>query len=812
MRSGLIESRPAGEQERSYPPVYAPSAVQQARVELQPTRAKTRGARGQARSTTIRPVQGWMAFVFLTIAVYVVVISFIQAGWVDGSVVLLYSTAAGLVVGLGVAKVTRFPQSLLHLSACLAGYWLSVWLASEVALHIQWQSLLVDLRALIGGSLPSTLQVNNQAIFLFYLTFLSFFLGYFGAWLIYRARLPWLVGVVYSSIMLVNLQAAHSDLSMTLVALMAALLLLIGQMQLNNQLARWTEEGLHTDRGWMRNITGRFMRITSLFMAAIILLCLVLPVFDQPPAGVTFWYYLDNAWNRVLSNPSAIFNPASLLQPGSGSGAAPNFFGDQLPIAGSVNLPSGEVLYYTTTGAGSQQGRYLESVAYDQFDGHTWTTSTSNGASQQYNPGATLPVESQSGVSQISTSVTIAKPPQGSKAYIFAPLQPKTFSVSMTLYGSGIISAWAQQSSLTAGEKYQVISLMPVATEQQLSATPLLHSPIAAWQGDPNFNLLKNFYLEEPPDLSQTVITTAHAWTQGATNVYEAMNMLVAHLSDQTRFTYSIDNQAVPGNIDAVTWLLQSRRGFCTYYATAMAMMARVLGVPARVVSGFNQGYYDAKRHEWVVIGEDAHSWTQVYFPNMGWINFDPTPGFSLNPTAASQPTPTLTATPTRPGQTVTPTGTKHLTPTTGPGGGRSGGDPAPQAFGGSQMLFLSFSLVVLVIAMLALAIAAYRYRENKRLEEGTLIAVTFWRLSRLAALAGHSPGKSQTPYEYTYQLARRFPQARDALWRITHLFVRERWGAPQHAPAPGEEQTVEQLWPRLRAIMLRALIFRQKP
>jgi hypothetical protein len=779
---------------------------------LQPTRATKRAAQGKARSIIANhPVQGWMAFAFLAIAVYAVVISFIQAGWVDGSFVLLYSTAAGLAAGLGVAKMTRFPQSLLHLTACLVGYWLSIWLASEVALHIHWQLLLVDLRELIGGSLPSSQQLSNQAIFLFYLTFLSFFLGYFGAWLIYRARLPWLVALVYCAIMLVNLQAAHSDLSMTLVALLAALLLLIGQMQLSNQLARWTEEGLQTDRGWLRNLTGRFMRITSLLMAAIILLCLVLPVFNQPSPGVTFWNYLDNAWNRVLSNPSAIFNPASLLQPGGG-GAASNFFGDQLTVTGSVNLPTGEVLYYTTTGLGSQQGRYLESVAYDQFDGHTWSSSTSNGASQQYNPGAALPVESPSGVSQISTSVTIANPPQGSKAYIFAPVQPGSFSVPTTVYGSGIISAWAQQTPLTTGEQYKVISLLPTVTPQELSSVPLLHSPIDAWAGDPNYGLLKNFYLEVPADLSQTVITTAHAWTQGATNVYEAMNMLVAHLSDQATFTYSIDNQAVPNNIDAVTWLLQTKRGFCTYYATAMAVMARVLGIPARVVSGFNQGYFDAKRNKWVVLGQDAHSWVQVYFPHIGWINFDPTPGFTLNPTTASQPTPTLTATPAHPGQTATPTGVKHPTPTTGPNSGSRGGDLSRRAFSGSQMLFLSFSLIVLAIALLALAIAAYRYRENQRLADSTLIAATYWRLTRLAALTGLSPGKSQTPYEYTRLLARRFPQAGNALWHLTHLFVRERWGAPQHAPAPGEEQAVEQLWPRLRTTMLRSLIFRQKP
>jgi hypothetical protein len=126
-------------------------------------------------------------------------------------------------------------------------------------------------------------------------------------------------------------------------------------------------------------------------------------------------------------------------------------------------------------------------------------------------------------------------------------------------------------------------------------------------------------------------------------------------------------------------------------------------------------------------------------------------------------------------------------------------------------LLFLVFSLAVLLVSLLILAASIFRYRESKHQAAGSLIASTYWRLSRLAALAGLSPSASQTPYEYTRLLARHFPQAHNALWHLTHLFVRERWGAPQHAPGPGDQQAVEKLWPRMRAIMLRSLLLRRK-
>jgi transglutaminase-like putative cysteine protease len=75
-----------------------------------------------------------------------------------------------------------------------------------------------------------------------------------------------------------------------------------------------------------------------------------------------------------------------------------------------------------------------------------------------------------------------------------------------------------------------------------------------------------------------------------------------------------------------------------------MVIMARLLGLPARMINGFSQGHFDEQQNAWVVDGTDAHSWVQIYFPNYGWINFDPTPGFTLN--NASSPSATATPKP----------------------------------------------------------------------------------------------------------------------------------------------------------------------
>src|SRR5713226_7368701 len=287
MRSSVAESRPRENFEaRSWNTLPQPEFRTQypQRQTAQPATHKP-----PRHPLSLTPSEGWLAMLLLMVAVYSIVFSIIFANWVSNSFILLWSAAAGLLASLCIAKIQGFPQAILHLAACLVGHWLSIWLTSAFAFHISWLLLLENLRAVLGGGFNTSASSSSEMVFLFYLTFLSFFLGYFGAWLIYRAHLPWLVALVYCSIMLVNLQYVKSDLSFLTVILLGALLMLIARMQLNNQLAQWMQEGLHTDREWLRNITGRFMQIATLLTIIILPLSLLLPVLDQPSAGMSFW-------------------------------------------------------------------------------------------------------------------------------------------------------------------------------------------------------------------------------------------------------------------------------------------------------------------------------------------------------------------------------------------------------------------------------------------------------------------------------------------------------------------------------------------
>jgi transglutaminase-like putative cysteine protease len=140
-------------------------------------------------------------------------------------------------------------------------------------------------------------------------------------------------------------------------------------------------------------------------------------------------------------------------------------------------------------------------------------------------------------------------------------------------------------------------------------------------------------------------------------------------------------------------FLLRDRRGYCQQFSGAMALMLRMAGIPARVASGFSPGV--RARGRYVVTDFDAHSWVEVYFRNIGWVPFDPTPGAApaSSPAVAEGSAAALpeAATPTRPkGPTVLGLGTAtpgHDAPR--PAGGRSNPLPLLSAAGAAAALAL---------------------------------------------------------------------------------------------------------------------------
>jgi protein-glutamine gamma-glutamyltransferase len=106
---------------------------------------------------------------------------------------------------------------------------------------------------------------------------------------------------------------------------------------------------------------------------------------------------------------------------------------------------------------------------------------------------------------------------------------------------------------------------------------------------------------------------------------YAAIVALEAWFRSSGGFTYSEQPGTTPGLPPLVGFVMDTKTGYCQHFAGAMALMARLLGIPARVAAGFLPGRYE--QDHWQVTDHDAHTWVEVWFPHFGWLPFDPTPG-----------------------------------------------------------------------------------------------------------------------------------------------------------------------------------------
>lgn len=190
--------------------------------------------------------------------------------------------------------------------------------------------------------------------------------------------------------------------------------------------------------------------------------------------------------------------------------------------------------------------------------------------------------------------------------------------------------------------------------------------------------------------------------TAAADGTYEQALALQSYFRDTQNFTY--DTRVPPARTDDAVWdFLESRQGYCVQFATSMTMMARLLGIPARIGVGFLPGVPNRDR-EYVVTGRQSHAWPELYFAGAGWVRFEPTPAVQTGlPPRWSDPLALLTGTAEEREVPAVPTGAASQAPvpgtTTAPGATpEDEGFPLAIVAAGAVLLLTSATAVAVVL------------------------------------------------------------------------------------------------------------------
>lgn len=217
----------------------------------------------------------------------------------------------------------------------------------------------------------------------------------------------------------------------------------------------------------------------------------------------------------------------------------------------------------------------------------------------------------------------------------------KTDQASPTLYLSGMLStvdqsitaAWLEHTGeffaaqLNAPE-YRVNSFVYDITEEQLSLAE-----------DRPPEMILETYLQLPEGLPERIKDLAARITAQTHTPYEQARAIETFLR---QYEYTLDLPAPPEDRDLVDYFLfDLQTGYCDYFASAMVILARASGLPARFVVGYAPGYYDYSRQAFVVTEANAHAWPEIYLAPIGWVPFEPTASLTTHnwsPGSAFQP------------------------------------------------------------------------------------------------------------------------------------------------------------------------------
>jgi hypothetical protein len=269
-------------------------------------------------------------------------------------------------------------------------------------------------------------------------------------------------------------------------------------------------------------------------------------------------------------------------------------------------------------------------IALTNFDGHRWFTPTAKTKARQQGPNG-------GGWIVLSPASTLEGRPAMQLEFV-ALLQP---SASAALFGPAQVVAMRGDFSGESGTydmnmrrsylaidatgsisnpfhnysqiRYEGMSILPVARPTQ-----------ARFAGTNYPAEIRETYLQLPERIDRRVPELARTISAGAGNPYDKSLAIEKYL--RTNFAYTLNLTGNPGTDPLAHFLFETKAGHCEYFATAMAVMLRTIGIPSREVNGFLPGEYNDLGGDYIVRASDAHSWVEAYFPGTGWLTFDPTP------------------------------------------------------------------------------------------------------------------------------------------------------------------------------------------
>ena len=731
---------------------------------------------------------------------------------------LVFAILFGGAWGVASAK-SRLPAALAHLGgALLAAPFLIMAVAASISLGAypsdRIDDVLTSLDRFYHDLAVKGVRSSETAPFLLTMGGIAWATGQFAAFVVFRRHRPLTAIFVAGTALVANMAITIRPQYPFLVVFAAASLLLLVRLNI-----------LEQSEGWLRRRIGDaevkalFVRGGIGFVAATLAGTMLLTAtaasaplegaFDDFDETIVRWGQDINTIVGGVTGPAR--GPTGL-------------FGPSQTIRGFWEA-SGEVVFTVQSADGA--GQKWRAVTYDSFDGTT-NLQTTRVAGERVEAGQPI-------LDRTRERVVADSQGRVPVEYVFtaldlngrqllgpdAPFVTDRATTTWTNGPRGPVASIEFTDGIRDNEQYRLTALLR-ATEEEDGA--LTESRLRSAGVDYEFWTRRYFDILDGSigDLTrQTAQNIVERLPENQRTPYDVAKAVQDYLYSSGGFRYETDVTGLCAGGQLVDCFLRTKQGYCEHYATAMVMLLRAAngpgnpGIPARVAMGFLPGKEIADG-VWQVDRGAAHAWVEVYFPDYGWVAFDPTPGNFDNgqePTALDVGEPVPTPTPReggvfdpnelRPIPSFRPPDLDDNDPASSPLPGAGGGGTV----GGGGSGPIPPVLVLVLGGLVVAAVAAGTWTRSMRGPAPEPEAV-YRGVARLAGRFGYGPAPTQTAYEYAGTLSEVVPKVRTELQMVARAKVETTYAG---RPPRGEALlALRDAYRRLRINLLR-LAFRRR-
>lgn len=690
------------------------------------------------------------------------------------------------------------------------------------------------LEAFFGGGIS-----QDNLVFVLFLSLLFWFLGHNTAWHIFRVDRVWRAVLPPGLVIVVNAFYYTGDAPvgayMALFAFFA--LLLVVRSAIDAQEWEWYLQRI----SFPPQLRGQFLRWGAVLAVVLVGVAWVLPNGAENENLERVQEFLNS---DPLDQFNRLFNRLFASLESEGLATADYYGGNSLQLSGAIQLGDRPVMLVDAPPLFQRGTRYYwRSRVFSYYEDSHWTPNAAVRLTVP-EPGFTIqePPIVPGGREVVQQRVTMILE---ASRLVYAAAQPAQVNLPVTIdltYTDRSrqqmdVSVIRPLQVLYTGDEYTVSSSVVVADAPSLRAAGLDYPQ---WVLSTYLQLGAGI-TQRTRDLAAQIVREANANTP-----YDQAKAIERWL--RANIVYDETIPGAPPGVDAVDWVLfTDRRGYCNYYSSAMVVMLRSLGIPARVAAGFSQGEWDAERQSFLVRERDAHTWVEVYFPAYGWVEFEPTAAqaplerpdaiplvesastMTPPPTSTAAPTVMPSPTPTNP-PTNTPNPTQEnapiipptvtLTPTVTPtpvilptvAAPVSQEVQPPNILSMILSALLTVVLIVLTIIVLAVLVLLIIWWIEWRGTGGlSPVQRAYALLERYAGYLGIRLAQSYTPHERRRILADQVPQSEKPVRVITDMYVEETYG-PQRRRGRRWTIAVRNAWRDARMAFFRERLRRFWP